>query len=322
MHQPCRDLSHPLVNKALVARPRFREISENDLDDIADLLTRGFVHRKRDYWNRGLQRQRMRALPLDVPRYGFMLENEGKPVGCLLLIYATKPADGETAMFCNVSSWYVDPDFRNYAPLLASMAQKRKDVTYVNVSPAAFTWPVIEAQGFEPYCMGLFFSLAGFSLTDGTTIEMVTLATRSIAGLVASELEILVRHAEYGCVSLVCHTAEGPVPFVFLHLRKRRGFIPVPAMQLGYCRSIDDYTRCAAAIGRFLLWRGKPVVIVDANGPIADLPGFYSQAYGRKYFRGPPPAEARRSHRHRVRHLRHVTKAGARLPVFRHRRRR
>ena len=80
---------------------------------------------------------------------------------------------------------------------------------------------------------------------------------------------------------------EDALPFIFFPLRKRRGIIPVPAMQLGYCRSIDDYVRCAGAIGRYLLRRGKPVVIVDANGPIAALPGIYSEARGRKYFKGP-----------------------------------
>jgi hypothetical protein len=270
------------------AKPRFREISDTDIDAIADLLTRGFVHRPRAYWIRGLQRQRMRALPAEAPRYGYMLENDGKPVGCLLLIYATKESDGATALFCNVSSWYVDPEFRNYASMLASVAQKRKGVSYFNVTPAAFTWPVIEAQGFEHYSAGLFFSLAGFSPAGrDMTIERVTPDTRSIEGLPGAELELLARHAEYGCLSLVCRTAEGPLPFVFLHLRKRRGLIPVPAMQLGYCLRIDDYVKCAAAIGRFLLWRGKPVVIVDANGSIAGLPGVYSQAHGRKYFKGP-----------------------------------
>ncbi len=272
----------------LAAKPRFREISESDIDAIADLLTRGFVHRPRQYWMRGLQRQGTRIIPTDVPRYGYMLENEGTPVGCMLLIYASKPLDGEIATFCNLSNWYVDPAFRNYAPLLAARAQKRKDVTYFNVTPAAFTWPVFEAQGFVRYCAGLYFSIPALSKkARGMTIETVTPDTRYVEGVPDAESAILTRHAQYGCLSLVCHTAEGPIPFVFLDLRKRRGVIPVPAMQLGYCRNISDYVRCAGAIGRFLLWRSKPVVILDANGPVAGLSGFYTEVRGRKYFKGP-----------------------------------
>jgi len=41
----------------LAIKPRFREIQSSDLDAIGDLLTRGFRHRSRDYWMRGLRHQ-------------------------------------------------------------------------------------------------------------------------------------------------------------------------------------------------------------------------------------------------------------------------
>ena len=272
----------------LAVKPRFREIQDSDLDAIGDLLTRGFVHRSRDYWMLGLHRQGTRSLSPDVPRYGYMLEHQGAPVGCLLLIYSSKIIDGEAATCCNVSSWYVDPEFRNYAALFASMTQKRKDVTYSNVTPAVTTWPILDAQGFVPYCRGLYFSVPTLSRGErGVVVEAVTQDTAFIAGLPDADLALLKRHAEYGCLSLVCRTADGALPFIFFSLRKRRGIIPVPAMQLGYCRSIDDYVRCAGAIGRHLLRRGKPIVTIDANGAMAGLPGVYTEMRGRKYFKGP-----------------------------------
>jgi hypothetical protein len=272
----------------LAVKPRFREIQDSDLDPIGDLLTRGFVHRGRDYWMRGLHRQGTRSLSPDVPRYGYMLEHQGAPVGCLLLIYSSKIIDGEAATCCNVSSWYVDPEFRNYAALFASMTQKRKDVTYSNVTPAVTTWPILDAQGFVPYCRGLYFSVPILSRGGrGVVVEAVTQDTAFIAGLPDADLALLKRHAEYGCLSLVCRTADGALPFIFFSLRKRRGIIPVPAMQLGYCRSIDDYVKCAGAIGRHLLRRGKPIVTIDANGAMAGLPGVYTEMRGRKYFKGP-----------------------------------
>src|SRR3984957_8888349 len=272
----------------LAVKPRFREVHDSDLDAIGDLLTRGFVHRSRDYWMRGLHRQRPRSLPPGAPRYGYMLEHQGAPVGCLLLIYSSKIIDGEAATCCNVSSWYVDPEFRNYAALFASMTQKRKDVTYSNVTPAVTTWPILDAQGFVPYCRGLYFSVPILSRGGcGAAVEAVTQDTAFIAGLPDADLALLKRHAEYGCLSLVCRAADEALPFIFFSLRKRRGIIPVPAMQLGYCRSIDDYVKCAGAIGRHLLWRGKPIVIVDANGAMMGLPGVYTEVRGRKYFKGP-----------------------------------
>ena len=269
-------------------KPRFREIQESDLEAIADLLTRGFVHRSRQYWMRGLRRQGARSLPPDVPRFGYLMESDGKPVGCLLLIYSTKTIDGTTTICCNNSSWYVDPEFRNYAALFASMTQKRKDVTYFNVTPATATWPILEAQGFRIYCRGLYFSFPILSRNGrGMRVEAVTPDTAAVAGLPDEELLLLKRHAGYGCLSLVCRTADEVLPFVFFPLRKRRGIIPLPALQLGFCREISDYAGCTGAIGRYLLRRGSPVVILDANGPIAGLAGIYSEARGRKYFKGP-----------------------------------
>jgi hypothetical protein len=205
-----------------------------------------------------------------------------------LMIYSSKTIDGEIATCCNVSSWYVDPAFRNYAALFASMTQKRKDITYFNVTPAMATWPILEAQGFVSYCRGLHFSMPALSRGGrGITVEAVTPATLSIAGLPDADLEMLKRHAGYGCLSLVCRTAQAALPFIFFSLRKRRGIIPLPAMQLGYCRSIADYIDCAGAIGRYLLYRGKPIIIIDATGALAGLPGIYSEARGRKYYKGP-----------------------------------
>jgi hypothetical protein len=282
------DLLRPLVNTMPAVQPRFREIQESDVEAIADLLTRGFVHRSREYWLAGLRRQGARSLPPDAPRYGYLMEHDGKPVGCLLLIYSTKVIDGAAAICCNNSSWYVDPEFRNYAALFASMTQKRKDVTYLNVTPAPPTWPILEAQGFKIYCRGLTFSLPILSRAGREMhVETVTTDTGTIAGLADGELALLKRHAGYGCLSLVCRNTEEAVPFVFFRLRKRRGIIPLPALQLGFCREMADYTRCAGAIGRHLLRRGSPVVIADANGPMRGLAGIYSEARGRKYFKGP-----------------------------------
>ena len=269
-------------------KPRFREIQESDVEAIADLLTRGFVYRSRDYWMRGLRRQGARSLPQDAPRYGYLMENDGKPVGCLLLIYSTRTIDGEAAICCNNSSWYVDPEFRNYAALFASMTQKRKDVTYFNVTPAMPTWPILEAQGFKTYCRGLYFSFPALSRGGADMqVEVVTPDTASIAGLPDDELAVLKRHAGYGCLSLVCRTATRPSPSFSSPCASAAASFPLPALQLGFCREIADYVRCAGAIGRYLLWRGSPIVILDANGPIAGVAGVYSEARGRKYFKGP-----------------------------------
>ena len=268
---------------------RCREIAEADIEAVARLLTHGFVGRSHEYWTQGLRRQAERAVPHGYPRFGYMLDQGGVPVGVLLLLYTSRAEDGEAAIYCNLSSWYVEPAFRNYAPMLTKIAQKNKEVTYINISPATWTWPIIETQGFRSYCSGLFFSVPALSRgKTGTTIETVSAETQAIAGLSADELARLTRHARYGCLSVVCRTAAGePLPFVLVPMRIRRGWIAPPAMQLIYCRDIADYVRCAGTIGRFLLRHGKISIILDATGPVPGLVGFFSKARGRKYFKGP-----------------------------------
>jgi hypothetical protein len=84
---------------------RCREIGIADLDAVADLLTRGFARRSRDYWTRGLRPQSARDMPEGFPRFGYMLDHEGMPVGVLLLIYTARDNGGGTAIRCNLSSW-------------------------------------------------------------------------------------------------------------------------------------------------------------------------------------------------------------------------
>jgi hypothetical protein len=268
---------------------RCREIRESDIDDVADLLTRGFG-RSRAYWMQGLRRQALRSVPENYPRFGYMLDHAGAPVGVLLLLYTAREQSGETAIQCNLSSWYVEPDFRNYASMLTKVAQRHKDVTYLNISPASRTWPIIETQGFRSYCSGLFFSLPLLSRSrSDVAVEIVPPDATRIADISLAEVELLTRHARYGCLSLVCRTPDGAFPFILQPMRIRRGWIAPPAMQLIYCRDIADYTACANAIGRLLLRHGKISVSVDSNGPIAGLAGIYTEARGRKYFKGPKP---------------------------------
>jgi hypothetical protein len=273
----------------LKPRIRCREIAVSDIDAIAELLTRGFVGRSRDYWMQGLRRQAGREVPQGYPRFGYMLDNEGAPVGVLLLLYSARSSGGEASIHCNLSSWYVEPAFRNYATMLTKIAQRHKEVTYLNISPATWTWPIIETQGFQPYCNGLFFSFPALSrAAPGMTVEIVPGDAKAVEGLVAGEVELLARHAAYGCLGLVCRTATGgAIPFILLPMRIRRGWIAPPAMQLIYCREMSEYIACAGAIGRFLLRRGKISVILDFNGRVPGLAGIYTEARGRKYFKGP-----------------------------------
>ncbi len=115
---------------------RCRQIGPADLDAVADLLTVGFPRRKRNYWVAALRYLKERDVPEEFPRFGYVLSQGDRIVGVLLLIFTTGMNGSAAAARCNISSWFVVPEFRALAPLLIHRALRHKQVTFINTSPA------------------------------------------------------------------------------------------------------------------------------------------------------------------------------------------
>jgi hypothetical protein len=262
---------------------RCRQIAEADIPAVATLLKRGFPTRTQQFWCNALQRLARRAAPAGFPQYGYLIESGDEPVGAILMICSTMREDDRAVTRCNLSSWYVEPAFRTYASLLVSHALGHRNVTYMNVSAAPHTWPIIEAQGFSRYCEGIFVAVPQFKRAAENVRVFDATRTPSVS-FDASERELLLRHAEHGCISLWCETADRAYPFVF---RPRLAKRILPCAQLIYCRAVDDFVRFAGPIGRTLAWRGRPFVIIDSNGAIPGLLGTFRPGSMAKYFKGP-----------------------------------
>ncbi len=261
---------------------RCRQIEEGDAPAIAQLLTRGFPSRGGEFWRHALDQLTRRDPPKGLPKYGYLLESAGAPVGVILLICAAIPVDGTFAPRCNLSSWYVEPAFRAYAPMLVAQALRHKQVTYTNVSAAPHTWPIIEAQGFRRYSDGIFIALPALAF-GGEKADVFDARRDPAAAFDQFEREMLIEHAAHGCISLWCVNGERAYPFVF-HPRLVKG---LPCAQLIYCRDLADFGRFAGPIGRYLMRRGRPVAIVDANAPIPGLVGVFRRGSKPKYYKGP-----------------------------------
>jgi len=132
---------------------RSRTIEPSDCDGIAQLLRKGFGPRRNfEFWRQVLDGLGSLSTPVGLPKYGYLLESGGRPVGAILLIFSV-PRTGRDpdAIRCNVSSWYVKPEFRGYASFLAAQALRHRLVTYLNISPAPNTQPTVKAQGYSRY---------------------------------------------------------------------------------------------------------------------------------------------------------------------------
>ena len=97
---------------------RCRQIDEGDVAAVVELLWRGFPNRTRRFWQRALSELARRESPAGLPKYGYLIENDGAAVGAILMICSAVRAGDGLAARCNLSSWYVEPAFRAYAPLL------------------------------------------------------------------------------------------------------------------------------------------------------------------------------------------------------------
>jgi hypothetical protein len=264
---------------------RCRQITDADVPAITALLARGFPSRDAQFWRHALQQLGSRQPPPGLPQYGYLLESDNKPVGTILLICAHVQSGDTSVRRCNLSSWYVEPAFRSYAALLVTRALAHKDVTYLNVSAARHTWPIIEAQGFARYSDGVFVAVPALNgLSGNPRVTILDARTQPPVPFDPLEQDILVQHAELGCISRWCVTPERAYPFVF---RPRRVKKLLPCAQLIYCREVGDFVRFAGPIGRCLLRYGKPLVIIDANAPIQGLIGVYRRGSMPRYFKGP-----------------------------------
>jgi hypothetical protein len=264
---------------------RCRQIEAADIEAVAGLLARGFPAHDRHFWLTALTQLSRHEPPAGLPKYGYLLAMNGAVVGALLLICSTMRADGTSVARCNLSSWYVDPEFRAYAPMLVARAIRHKDVTYTNVSPAPHTRPIIEAQGFSRYSDGVFVAITAFNdLFGGRKAEVVDATQHPDIEGDPFDREVLLQHAALGCDSLWCIASGQASPFVF-RPRLVKGLIP--CAQLIYCRGIDDFVRFAGPIGRFLGRRGKFFLVIDANGAVPGLIGWFQHGKMPKYYKGP-----------------------------------
>jgi hypothetical protein len=264
---------------------RCRRIDEADTGAVATLLARGFPAHNRQFWLRAFAQLTRREPPPGLPKYGYLLASDGIVVGAILLICSTMRAHDTVTTRCNLSSWYVDPPFRAYAPMLVSQALRHKNVTYMNVSSAPHTRPIIEAQGFARYCDGIFIALPALNgLLGGPAVRVFDALQQPDVEFDTFDQEVLLQHVAHGCISLWCATSERAYPFVFRPRLVKGG---IPCAQLIYCRDVGDFVRFAGPIGRALARHGRPFVVIDANGPIAGLLGWFSHGNMPKYFKGP-----------------------------------
>jgi hypothetical protein len=90
---------------------RCRQIAEADIPAVSALLARGFHKRSIQFWERALDTLGKREPPPSLPKYGYLIERNGIPVGALLVIGAARAVKTIDAYRCSKVSF--DPGERD-----------------------------------------------------------------------------------------------------------------------------------------------------------------------------------------------------------------
>ena len=255
-----------------------RQIREADLPAIAKLLASGIPERNLSWWRSGLARLALHSPPEGYPRFGYMLEAEGRPVGAHLLICSAQPC----GVRCNASSWYVREEFRSFATMLMLRATRQLPGAYMTLWPdSQKVVPIIEALGSRRISQGLY---AAAPLLARQSSDVHVEAWRG-ARMPEADRRLLMDHTAFGCLGVWCRMPDGAEPLIF-----RRRWIRqlLPCAQLIYCRSLETLEAAAPAIGKMLALRGMLLLLVPADRPLRGVPGRFFPAKSPIYCRGEP----------------------------------
>ncbi|MGA7329570.1 MAG: hypothetical protein WBX25_35095 [Rhodomicrobium sp.] len=266
---------------------RSREITGADFHVMAAFFARGLGYPAWAYLHI-FELLRDHPTPEGYPKYGYILEANGSIVGGIILIFSSVGSGDKKSVRCQLTAWYVEPAYRTYSTIFTSKALRFKDVTYVNLTARPAARPIVEAQGFIKFSKGQFVAIPSlnFFLSRGDNAKAVKADAEPEGVYDLYERKLLLDHQKYGNICFWCVTASDAFPFVF---KPRIVKHVIPAVQLLYCRDIQDLARFARPIALHLASYGRFFVFADANERITGLIGHYFDGMYPRWYKGPKP---------------------------------
>jgi hypothetical protein len=256
-----------------------REITDDDLEAVRDLLVEGFSQRSVGYWTKGLAN--LSSLPPveGFPRYGYLVEADEAGQGVLLTITSDRGVEGVRT---NLSSWYVRQGYRQFATGLLARALKLENTTFLNPSPSDHVVPILEAFGFEPYTTGMVaFDVRTAMRGRSSRGEVRRLGTSDLANLSDPDREISTDHLRMGCDVLRLEADDRAG--LLIHRRKWiKHSLPCSQVIL---TDPDLMTELAGPVMRALVSRGSLLVLCDVDQTPEPSGGRVFRR-GIRYFRG------------------------------------
>lgn len=125
-----------------------RPVAGDEIARVIDFLRKGFVPHLTPDALRLLFEYRWSGMS-EKPSLGFALWSGNEIVGFLGAIYAERPLAGGIIKTCNLSTWYVQPEFRWASMKLLYAVLAQKAYTIINLTPSPGVRRIMELLGFE-----------------------------------------------------------------------------------------------------------------------------------------------------------------------------
>jgi acetoacetyl-CoA synthetase len=133
------------VRVATAIGPRIRPAGPADVESICQFLHEGFEAISAKTWQSLFNYTWLEK----KPNFGFVAVDGETVIGFVGALYSKRRINGKTGLVCNLTSWYVRPDYHGWgAPLLAA-ALRDKTITFTALTPAPVTRQILKAMGFN-----------------------------------------------------------------------------------------------------------------------------------------------------------------------------
>lgn len=265
-----------------------REITFEDLDATLPILSRGFPAMRRGGWTAAIDRLRRFGAADPAASAAYLLEQKGRDVGVILTIPSSRTGgtDATPRRIVNLSSWYIDPDYRWHAPRMLRSVTASDAILYTDLTATPPVRAMIERFGFRGWTEGtLVFPLPRFAIGFARGSYIVPLRDLPPDAFAEPMRRMLDQHAALDCVVGGLWDGAALRPVVF----SRKTYRGIRAARLIFADDRATILAHLTAISRFLLREKFLLLAVNADRSERVAGSIFTHRTAPAFYKGAKP---------------------------------